>query len=346
MSRSGDQHLWAIPGDPVPESAHRDTTSMLSHSCRPRGNRTSTNPKTHHNHYSAIASSAIDGLAPSVLLDDDDDEEVNQNHNKSSSYSTANVITTPTNNMDTSSRLPRRNRTPAQFFISAPSPSPSTSTDLPLSRVQSHSQSHTSGNLSRTPSRRTSMAFSSSLSVPTTPHFYAHSQAIAQEAGAAGGLHRRTSSSSSHSRASLNGLRTALQTYQVPPSEGLTTSPHTPPYRIEDGQADAPDTLPSTDSIPDLSLKSPLNAHLDQSHVGTMGIGLGQEMMDAVVEIHRVLYRGREDVPLRQAMGESSGPGWNEQEKEVKRVVDRWFEGDCGESAWIRSRYRAGRSEV
>lgn len=58
--------------------------------------------------------------------------------------------------------------------------------------------------------------------------------------------------------------------------------------------------------------------------------GLGQEMMDALVEIHRVLYRGGEDVQMR---GESLK--WEEQGQEVKRVVERWFEGDCSESSLV-----------
>lgn len=55
--------------------------------------------------------------------------------------------------------------------------------------------------------------------------------------------------------------------------------------------------------------------------------GLGQEMMDALVEIHRVLYRGREDV--RYTGKEQLA--WDQQGPEVRRVVERWFEGDCSE---------------
>jgi hypothetical protein len=48
------------------------------------------------------------------------------------------------------------------------------------------------------------------------------------------------------------------------------------------------------------------------------------DRMDALVEIHRVLYRGREDLDDRAL-------NWNEQGQEVKRVVERWFEADCSE---------------
>lgn len=48
------------------------------------------------------------------------------------------------------------------------------------------------------------------------------------------------------------------------------------------------------------------------------------QRMDALVEIHRVLYRGKED-----HMGETVP--WREQGPEVRRVVERWFETDCCE---------------
>ncbi|KAK4689104.1 coatomer subunit zeta, partial [Tremellales sp. Uapishka_1] len=47
------------------------------------------------------------------------------------------------------------------------------------------------------------------------------------------------------------------------------------------------------------------------------------EQMDALVEIHRVLYRGEEET------GGSKDVKLAEQGKEVKRVLERWFEGDC-----------------
>ena len=53
-----------------------------------------------------------------------------------------------------------------------------------------------------------------------------------------------------------------------------------------------------------------------------------QEQMDAFIEIHRVLYRGRQDVALEDGRGNL---GLAEQGKDVRRVIERWFEGDCGE---------------
>ncbi len=50
------------------------------------------------------------------------------------------------------------------------------------------------------------------------------------------------------------------------------------------------------------------------------------ERMGALVEIHRVLYRGKEDL-----RSEGRNLGWVEQRKEVKRVIDRWYEGDASE---------------
>ena len=50
--------------------------------------------------------------------------------------------------------------------------------------------------------------------------------------------------------------------------------------------------------------------------------------MNALTEIHRVLYRGRQDVEVRGAKGNL---GWAEQGKDVRRVLEKWFEGDCSE---------------
>ena len=64
---------------------------------------------------------------------------------------------------------------------------------------------------------------------------------------------------------------------------------------------------------------------LDLHRKESKGSGLGSDMMDALVEIHRVIYRGKQDLEA-----EGRILGWNEQGKEVRRVVERWFEGDCG----------------
>lgn len=49
------------------------------------------------------------------------------------------------------------------------------------------------------------------------------------------------------------------------------------------------------------------------------------EPLEALIDIHRVLYRGGEDP------AETSAPAWSEQGREVKRVMEQWFEGDCSE---------------
>lgn len=47
--------------------------------------------------------------------------------------------------------------------------------------------------------------------------------------------------------------------------------------------------------------------------------------LDALIDIHRVLYRGSEFEE-----GEDNA-AWSEHGKEVKRVIEQWFEGDCSE---------------
>jgi hypothetical protein len=50
---------------------------------------------------------------------------------------------------------------------------------------------------------------------------------------------------------------------------------------------------------------------------------MNNEPLEALVDIHRVLYRGGEDP------ADTSSPAWAEQGREVKRVMEQWFEGDC-----------------
>lgn len=49
----------------------------------------------------------------------------------------------------------------------------------------------------------------------------------------------------------------------------------------------------------------------------------GPERMDALVDIHRVLYRGSD---------RTHASTFAAQGVEVKRVIERWFEQDCGMS--------------
>lgn len=211
-----------------------------------------------------------------------------------------------------------RNRT--HFYL----PSPATNTDAALSRVSS--RHYESATLSRRQSVVTGGGGqSSSLSMPASPSY---------ASGSRHQLHRR-------SRTSLAGLRNALQTYQVP-SEG--------DYGVQDPRTPSRYSPATTDRpISDLDLTYGAGAGLRVARHGHAGRaldyehqegyrgqevllrspeGFGQEMMDALVEIHRVLYRGREDV---QYAGNEQLQ-WDQQGQEVKRVVERWFEGDCSES--------------
>jgi hypothetical protein len=104
---------------------------------------------------------------------------------------------------------------------------------------------------------------------------------------------------SRHSRSSISALASALQSYHVAPDKGSTKSLHTPPLGIWSSEDPTPEDQVGMEKI-------------------------GDEMMDAVVEIHRVLYRGRED------WAGSGITGWDVEREEVERVVQRWFEGDCG----------------
>ena len=66
---------------------------------------------------------------------------------------------------------------------------------------------------------------------------------------------------------------------------------------------------------------------LDLRHAASgLGGGLAPEMMDALVEIHRVLYRGKQDLEAEGRLLGRSAQG-----KELRRVVGRWLEADCGE---------------
>lgn len=181
-------------------------------------------------------------------------------------------------------------------------PSPATNTDYALSRVTSRHHEYDS--------RRTSAAASAfSLSVPASPR--------------SSHLHRR-------SRSSLAGLRNALQTYQVPPDDPDVTTPAGAPISHLDLQSPRRRVLDYDNDRESGELERPASLR------SIYGPGLGQEMMDALVEIHRVLYRGREDLRGVGPDGEWDRElRWDEQGREVKRVVERWFEGDCRESEFV-----------
>lgn len=140
-------------------------------------------------------------------------------------------------------------------------------------------------------------------------------------------------------------MREALQAYQVAPETsghhrdghqdgalhgdvpdaGPSCLPSTPPDQVT-RRTDAQRFFPGEDD-PSHSLSRESSPGLRSAFGGS----LSGEMMDAVVEIHRVLYRGREDVSSRVAE-----QAWAEQGREVKRVVERWFEEECGQYPMFR----------
>jgi hypothetical protein len=100
------------------------------------------------------------------------------------------------------------------------------------------------------------------------------------------------------SRSSLAALRAVLQDYQIPP---------------EDHQSESDNFVSDLDLHHAAGLQSPFDP--------------GNEMMDALVDIHRVLYRGRENMDDDNELDK----------KEISRVTERWFEGDCCESLFYSS---------
>jgi hypothetical protein len=173
-------------------------------------------------------------------------------------------------------------------------------------------------------------------------------------------------SHSETSRGSVANLRAALQTYRVgpaPSSEGhphhhnpssrrAASDEHNTSHGRQSGNQRRQEQVDTISASSEISLISPIRAgygpdtdtdtdagYLTRSRSGsnpTYGTiaqmqGLSREMMDAVVEIHRVLYRGNEDLALLQIQLEGDAMAWPEQEKEIRRVVNRWFESDAGE---------------
>lgn len=165
------------------------------------------------------------------------------------------------------------------------------------------------------------------------------------------------------SRSSLAALRNALQEYQVPLDSEVdapsspSRSPRTPPrpayaeepidtnttagglpygveYRDAFGRVRRRDmTMSAQTSGYDLSQRRDYHRYqsvstLDLRALGSRSAledyGSGPERMDALVDIHRVLYRGSE--------GRTHASTFAAQGVEVKRVIERWFEQDCGKS--------------
>ncbi|WVR05492.1 hypothetical protein IAU60_002510 [Kwoniella sp. DSM 27419] len=120
-------------------------------------------------------------------------------------------------------------------------------------------------------------------------------------------LSRREEHHRHRSRASIAALRSALQLYQVHSPDDPLVHLHT--RHSSDEPRGGGTTPPRT--------ATETSESRTQSHLGMI-------KMDALVEIHRVLYRGKEDLEREHRI-----LGWREQTGEVKRVVERWFEGDC-----------------
>ena len=141
---------------------------------------------------------------------------------------------------------------------------------------------------SRHDRRPSSMSLTASASLPPSPKSSHY---------AGGRRHLR-------SRSSIAALRAVLQDYQIPPEEHQSES----------------------DLVSELDLHHAAGFG-GRSHGLMSPLDPGNEMMDALVDIHRVLYRGRENM-------EDDSELDNE---EIRRVTERWFEGDCCESFSFRS---------
>nr|XP_031861029.1 uncharacterized protein CI109_003389 [Kwoniella shandongensis]KAA5528101.1 hypothetical protein CI109_003389 [Kwoniella shandongensis] len=139
------------------------------------------------------------------------------------------------------------------------------------------------------------------------------------------------------------GLRSALRDYQVhaPPSHASSQSmmtsqssfewsfDHPPSANTNNPEHHHPHGGVGGDIHASHLRAGPPHAHPTRGTGSLLSLshhdqGYGSEEMDALVEIHRVLYRGKEDLEVDHKVLK-----WDEQGKEVKRVVERWFEGDC-----------------
>ena len=113
----------------------------------------------------------------------------------------------------------------------------------------------------------------------------------------------QVSSTSSTSTAALLAARPPMQTDRH-------LSPHTPPKHV----------IKSDDSISPLQLE----------RQGSTSI---TNRMDALLDIHRVLYKSRGD-----AGSPTEGSALEKRPQELRRIMDQYLESDCGKSAaWGRT---------
>ncbi|BEJ12309.1 hypothetical protein CspHIS471_0207690 [Cutaneotrichosporon sp. HIS471] len=120
----------------------------------------------------------------------------------------------------------------------------------------------------------------------------------------------------SGSRSSIAALRHALHSYHRHALGG----PLTPQQQISRArQGPAPTATRGGDTSPG----EPAELGDPTATLPADLWGRSNEPLEALVDIHRVLYRGGEDP------ADPSAPAWAEQGREVKRVMEQWFEGDC-----------------
>lgn len=129
----------------------------------------------------------------------------------------------------------------------------------------------------------------------------------------------------SGSRTSLAALRHALHHYRTysenPTTDSLTPSAQLP--SVPRGQCPPPPPGARPENYDGTAYEQSEASGGPVSWDSDMWRIPGQPL-DALIDIHRVLYRGSEFEE-----GEDNA-AWSEHGKEVKRVIEQWFEGDCG----------------
>ncbi|WVW82668.1 hypothetical protein I302_104679 [Kwoniella bestiolae CBS 10118] len=124
----------------------------------------------------------------------------------------------------------------------------------------------------------------------------------------------------SRSKASISNLRSALELYQIDHHHSEVgvndlTSPDPNIKAAHNVAGTSTDIQHQEGTVPD-----------DRSSLcpPSPSSSLANSKMDALVEIHRVLYRGKEDLQVKRIE-----LTLKEEVRQVRRVVERWFESDC-----------------
>lgn len=123
---------------------------------------------------------------------------------------------------------------------------------------------------------------------------------------------------------SLAALRHALHAYHN--HHAATAEPLTPPKQISHFHHHRAPVASAPGGGGGASADYPAESEESSEWAMEPWVGAAHEPMEALIDIHRVLYRGCEDPAAEDS------PEWSEQGKEVRRVVEQWFEDDCGES--------------